>query len=114
MYAQLTTHKSIDIEEYLPPATLHWCSQKLALVGIHLLTLQAQLPVPKTGQRVYQEAYLWLRIQLRIYIKEGHEPILKETPPLEGGYKYYEDKGGAVAEIICGNANTILERSSKI
>jgi len=57
---------------------------------------------------------LWLRIQLRTYIEEGHEPILEETPPPEGGYKYYEDKGGAVAEIICGNANTVLERSGEI
>jgi len=114
MYTHLTAHKLIDIKEYLPPATLHWCSQKLALAGIDLLTLRAQFPVQETSQRVYQEAYLWLCIQLRTYIKEGHEPILEETPPPEGGYKYYKDKGRAVAEIICGNANTVLERSSKI
>jgi hypothetical protein len=54
-----------------------------------------------------------VRIQLRTSIEEGHTPILEETPP-KGGYKYYEDKGGAVAELICENANTVLERSGEI
>ena len=57
---------------------------------------------------------MWLRIQLCTYIKEGHKPILEETPSPEGGYKYYKDKGGAVAEIICKNASTVLERSGEI
>ena len=83
-------------------------------MDIDLPTLRAQFPIPETGQRVYREAYLWLRIQLRTYIEEGHTPILEETPPPKGGYKYYEDKGGAVAELIYENANTVLERSGEI
>jgi hypothetical protein len=57
---------------------------------------------------------LWLRNELRTHIEQRAEPILYETPSPEGGYKYYEDKGGAVAEIICENADTVLERSGEI
>jgi hypothetical protein len=42
------------------------------------------------------------------------QPILKETPSLKGGYKYYERKGGAMAKLFCENAQTVIQRSGEI
>lgn len=105
--------KLIDIDEYLPPATLEWCSQILATENIDLSTLKGGDALPD-GTKLHKVAYLQLRKHARNYIHLGIEPALQETPAPEGGYEFYERKGGAIAQLIRKNAQTIIESSGEI
>jgi hypothetical protein len=105
----------LDIDEYLPLATLQWCSDALATVNIDLSKLYGHQLVPGSGkERLHKAAYLWLREHLRCHIEAGTEPNLQETSPPVGGYEYYEKRGGAVGQLIHENAQTVVERSGEI
>ena len=96
---------TIDIDEYLPLATLQWCSNALATADIDLSKLRRHQLVPGSGKkRLYKVAYLLLRTQLQCYIDAGTEPKLQETPPPAGGYQYYKRRGRAIAQLIYKNA----------
>ena len=107
------TYKLIDVDKYLPLATLHQCSQILALEGIDLTKLKGGDSLADYT-KLHTIAYLKLRQHVCNYIDSGIQPFLEETLALEGGYEFYERREGAIAQLIQENAQTIIQSSSEI
>jgi hypothetical protein len=85
----------------------------LASEGIDLSTVRGG-SVLATGVKLYKVAYCCLRSHLRNYIHQNMQPLLEETPSPAGGYQYYEEMDGVIAQLIRENAQTVLENGGQI
>lgn len=74
------------MDEYLPPATLDWCSSALEGLRINMeeLKLSFNEGLSHTGQAHY-ESYLSLRELISQHIALGGLPFLYETAHPTGG-----------------------------
>jgi hypothetical protein len=68
----------LDIDEYLPKETLHWCQQKLNELGYANLTTADAFP---DGDRQHCTAYIALRECVKAHILSKEAPLLAESQP---------------------------------
>ena len=98
----------IDINEFLPPATLQWIRDQLSEHGIHLPNITGKA-LTRDGSRLYVDVYIWLRNLVRNYMDQNLLPILDESLKPGGGYEYVEARGGYLAELCRANAMATME-----
>ena len=70
----------IDIDEYLPEATLQWCKATLNYLGFPKGGISGE-DFYSDGQRVHRVAYLSLREAVRTHMQAGAHPELGELKP---------------------------------
>jgi hypothetical protein len=68
----------LDIDEYLPKETFHWCQQKLNELGFANLTMSDAFP---DGDRHHCTAYIALRECVKAHISSEELPLLAESQP---------------------------------
>ena len=94
------------MDEYLPPTTLHWVKEQLAIHGIsHPEVRGGQLL--DNGSRMHVHAYTQLRDITRRHLNSNALPILSESAKPEGGYEWLERRGGYLADLIKENARIV-------
>lgn len=68
----------LDIDEYLPEETAHWCQQKLNELGFTNLKMSDVFP---DGNRHHCTAYIALRECVKAHISSKERPLLAELQP---------------------------------
>jgi hypothetical protein len=67
----------LDIEEYLPPLTLQWCTREMDAINYDPNSVKCQI-AKADGERPYIDAYIRLRHSIRKHIDFGAMPALSE------------------------------------
>lgn len=76
---------ALDIDEYLPNATMEWCRLKLVDIGFNQGRVSPTTFVQGSQKREHELAYVKLRREVQIHIDSGLIPDLEETLAPYGG-----------------------------
>jgi hypothetical protein len=89
----------LDVEEYLPPATLQWCNTQIKSIGYdpHSATCQN---ADEQGERPYKSAYLRLRVFIHEHIASGALPLLSETIHPLGSSHWLKEREARGRELL--------------
>jgi hypothetical protein len=92
----------LDINEYLPLATLNWCYQALLAQGIDLNTLKMSDIGPGGDAPLHVYVYHALRTAIHDYMQASG--VLEESVIPRGGYVAAIARGGTLSEVFKSNA----------
>lgn len=89
----LTPLLDIDIDSFMTPETVDWCTQKLQMFGHN----DNEIRSPK---RPYINSYLALREEVKKHQESGLLPTLQLTPIPRGGFKEYVSKSFIMYDVL--------------
>jgi hypothetical protein len=101
-----------DIDEYLPRDTLTWCSTQLQSWGYG--NLNGEEVLPRTGQRIHNDAYLRLRNAIDQQVQNGNGEGLSICRPPIGGRSYIPPSAPyADPEVIADEEDSDVENGDE-
>jgi hypothetical protein len=108
------SHRTIDINEYLPKETLAWCHSVLLSYGVDRSDIRMG-DVNGNGDRLHVDAYHALRYAIHTHMASGQLPILMEAEKPTGGYEGAIARDGVLKQVIMANMEYIANiRSGRI